>query len=93
MIEQMVERGCEVNNITAKIAGGASMFKGGANVLSIGKKNVEAVKFCLCELGVRIISEDTGGYFGRTMFFDLNTGKVHLKLMDKQDFKVIEKEI
>lgn len=65
------------SNYTAKIFGGAAMFKGSS--MDVGKKNVESVKEQLKILNIRIIAEDTGGNRARSIEFNLDTGEVMVK--------------
>jgi chemotaxis protein CheD len=87
MVEEMVRLGARRNRITAKIAGGAQMFTipgalnpanvpGPAPGMNIGERNVESTKRALAEMKIPLLAEDTGGSHGRTMFFDVSTGKV-----------------
>ena len=78
-IEMIKKLGGDPSNLTAKIAGGANMFSFSSKTPTIGEKNVEAVNKTLKENKVRIVAEDTGGKIGRTMKFDLTTGKVIIK--------------
>ncbi|NLN64274.1 MAG: chemotaxis protein CheD [Clostridiaceae bacterium] len=81
LLENMIESGASKRNITAKLAGGAQMFSFSSNLdtLRIGQRNVEAVKEILQGLGIPIISEDTGGNFGRTIEFYSNDGRLMIK--------------
>lgn len=85
LIEKMQQQGCRKQNISAKIAGGASMFNfSDKSIISdIGKRNSEAVKKALKDIGIPIIAEDTGGDKGRTMILEASTGKVTLKIVGK----------
>lgn len=85
LIEKMQKQGCRKQNIVAKIAGGASMFNfSDKSIISdIGKRNSEAVKKTLKDMGIPIIAEDTGGDKGRTMILEASTGKVTLKIVGK----------
>lgn len=80
-LKEMERRGTKRNLITAKIAGGASMFFAAVQdpAMAVGARNVEAVKINLKTAGISIIAEDTGGTWGRTMEFRLNTGIVFIK--------------
>jgi chemotaxis protein CheD len=62
--------------LTAKIAGGAQMFATPAvgAMGHIGERNVKAVKTALAKLNIPLLAEDTGKDYGRTVYFDLNTG-------------------
>lgn len=85
LVDKMKDQGCRKQNIVAKIAGGASMFNfSDKSIISdIGKRNSDAVKKALKEIGIPIIAEDTGGDKGRTMILEASTGKVTLKIVGK----------
>ena len=85
LIDRMEKQGCKKQNIIAKIAGGASMFNfSDKSIISdIGKRNSEAVKKSLNEIGIPIVAEDTGGNKGRTMILESSNGKVILKIVGK----------
>lgn len=85
LIEKMEKQGCRKQNIIAKIAGGASMFNftDKSIISDIGKRNSEAVKKVLREIGIPIVAEDTGGNKGRTMILESSNGKVTLKIVGK----------
>lgn len=86
LLEKMKASGANVSNLTAKIAGGAQMFafKSNGDMLQVGKRNVEAVKSKLNELHIRIIAEDTGLNYGRTVEFFPETGDFVIKAVGKQ---------
>jgi chemotaxis protein CheD len=73
------------SRLTAKIAGGAQMFATPAMgaMGNIGERNVRAVKTALAALKIPIIAEDTGKDYGRTVFFDLNTGIMKVQSIGK----------
>jgi chemotaxis protein CheD len=75
----MVRNGAVLANIIAKIAGGAQMFQTQINTFNIGERNVEAVKKVLSANRIKIVAEDTGQNFGRTVFFDVKTGEMKVK--------------
>jgi len=83
LIEKMEKQGCNKRNLTAKIAGGASMFNfSDKSIISdIGKRNSEAVKKTLKDEAIRIIAEETGGNKGRTMILQAADGRVILKVV------------
>lgn len=64
----------------ARIVGGASMFatilKGGG--VNMGERNVAATRRALAAAGVSLASEDVGGDYGRSVFFDVATGAVRV---------------
>lgn len=77
-IQKMLERRCLRSRIVSKIAGGASMFSFGDN-MNIGEKNVVAVIKKLEELKIPILASDTGGNYGRTLEFHVETGVLIVK--------------
>lgn len=84
-IDMMVKNGASRSGLTAKIAGGAQMFAFGSNndMLRIGERNVEATKKKLKALGIRILAEDTGANYGRTIEFYPETGELLIKAVGK----------
>lgn len=85
LIEMMTRKGANRRNLTAKIAGGAQMFafSGNSDMLRVGERNVMAVKKKLNSLGIRILAEDTGLNFGRTVEFYPDTGNFVIKSVGK----------
>lgn len=86
LIEKMVGLGCSKRNLTAKIAGGASMFNFSdkSMVNDIGKRNVEAVKKTLDEQNIPILASDVGGNKGRTMILFAEDGLVNVKTIGQE---------
>ena len=80
LVEMMKRAGAVPGRLVAKMAGGAQMFHfAGEDVMRIGPRNVESVKEALERLGIRLIAEDTGGNYGRTVEFDSRTGVLHIR--------------
>jgi len=76
----MLAEGANKHNIVAKIAGGAQMFSFSNNsILNIGERNVLATRKKLKDLGIRIVSEDTGGNYGRTILLNSEDGSLTVK--------------
>ena len=74
-LKQMEAKGASRSRITAKIAGGAMMFKDGSGSLgNIGQRNTESVKLNLKKEGICLLKEDVGGTVARTLLFDVNSG-------------------
>ena len=79
LLEEMAALGAP-GPYVAKIVGGAGLFRqllavGG----TIGTRNVEAVRGALAAAGVAIAAEDVGGDEGRSVYFDVGTGKVRVR--------------
>lgn len=86
LLRQLIQKGAQRSRMIAKIAGGAQMFAFSAEntMLSVGQKNVIATKKKLSELGIRIIAEDTGDSYGRTIEFYPETGQLLIKAVGKE---------
>lgn len=76
LLQRMKDKGAVKGRLVAKIAGGAQMFAlmGGSDTMRIGPRNVEASKLALQHFGIPLLSEDTGGNYGRTVELDSSTG-------------------
>lgn len=89
MVEAMACMGAKKEHMIAKIAGGAKMFTfSGAvanDTMNIGERNVEAVKLVLQKLGVKLLAEDTGLNYGRTIVFDSENGTLLIKAVGKPE--------
>lgn len=88
MLNTMMRRGSLKDNIVAKIAGGAQMFSYGSNnteVMRVGERNVEAVKHILAQVRIKIIAEDTGLNYGRTIVFDPSNGNLIIRAVGKPE--------
>ncbi|MDD6571024.1 MAG: chemotaxis protein CheD [Thermoflexaceae bacterium] len=85
LIRQMTAAGASKSRLTAKIAGGAQMFamKDNSDFMRVGDRNVEAVKAVLAKEGIRIIAQDTGLNYGRTVELDSATGEYLIKSVGK----------
>ena len=81
MLKEMEKFGALKCNLTARITGGACMFKTASSnpIMNIGVRNIEAVKKVLAEEKIPIIAEDVGKNYGRTIEFMVETGKVLIK--------------
>lgn len=79
--------GATKRRLVCKIAGGAKMFemKGPGGLGNIGERNVQMVKKVLQSEGLRIVGEDTGANYARTMLIDLQTGQVRVRTVGKKE--------
>ncbi|MBP2654929.1 MAG: CheD, deamidase, stimulates methylation of protein [Firmicutes bacterium] len=85
MLEDMLKGGAAKKRITAKIAGGAQMFTfaNATDIMRVGERNSEAVRVVLKQLDLRMVAEDTGGNYGRTVELNLTNGIFRIKTIDK----------
>lgn len=85
LLKRVLAAGASKQRLVAKIAGGARMFEvsGLSEVGNIGARNAEAAKAILKEKGIRLIAEDTGLNYGRTVELHCDTGEFHIKSVGK----------
>ena len=90
LVKMMEKAGVAKRNLVAKIAGGAKMFSfsDSSKVGNVGERNVEAVKAALKKEGIRLVAEDTGLDYGRTVEIYAENGNYKIKAVGKPE-KVI----
>ena len=86
LVQMLIKEGAKKEYLSAKIAGGASMFKFEPNVAlgQIGDRNVEEAKKALEKLKIPILEEDTGGNAGRVIDFFMVDGHLKVKAAGKE---------
>lgn len=91
LIRMMLGAGCEKNGLKAQIYGGAR--KSAHEEDCIGVQNVAVAREFLQKEKITILSEDTGGFLGRKIMFDTNSGKILvLKVYELRNSDWIEAE-
>ncbi len=90
MLKELINKGASRSRMVAKIAGGAHMFnfKNSADFMKVGENNYNSVVKTLKENNIKIIAEDCGKNYGRTVTLELATGKYYIKAVG-QEIKVI----
>ena len=85
LLKKVVAAGASRQRLVAKIAGGAKMFEttGVSAIGNIGARNAEAAKQILKQKGIRLVAEDTGLNYGRTVELHCETGDFHIKAVGK----------
>lgn len=85
LVQELCKLGADRRRLTAKIAGGAQMFEvqQGSLVGTIGDRNITSVKSTLHSLKIPILAEDTGLNYGRTVYFDLETGIMKVQSLSR----------
>lgn len=83
MLDMMIKMGASKTLITAKVAGGASLFNFKSEAGNVGDKNIEAVRATLKKLGLKVVFEDVGGNYGRTMRLFIASGEVTISASGK----------
>ena len=86
-LRKLTAFGLVKSRTVVKIAGGAKMFdiKGSADFGNIGQRNATMVKKILMEERLRIVAEDTGGAYARTMLLNVANGDVNIRTVGKPE--------
>lgn len=87
LVEEMSKKGALKARMVAKIVGGSTMFKMAENSMmgEIGRNNVKKVREVLEDLGIRIVAEDVGGDYGRTIDFYAEDGRLKVKSLGRTE--------
>lgn len=85
LVKQLEAMGAGRTRLVAKIAGGATMFQVQSrnDVMKIGERNVEATIRTLEELNIKLLAQDTGENYGRTVTFYPETGEFHIRAVGR----------
>ena len=80
VLELMAQLGANTRRVSARLAGGASMFAGLAapGTIQMGERNTVACRQVLMQLGVPIAGQATGGGYGRTVRLWVADGRVEV---------------
>ncbi len=82
MIDEMKMQGARIQDVRAKIFGGANMFPeiiSSNSTMDIGRRNISAVREELEKHNIKNIAEEVGDDIGRTVLFDTGDGSVEVK--------------
>lgn len=81
LVDELIKQGANINNLKAKIVGGARVFthESDDDMFNIGERNAEKVKEVLKSYRISIVAEDVGGRGGRNVTFDPSTLTVRVK--------------
>jgi chemotaxis protein CheD len=85
LVDLMLENGSALQNIQAKVFGGADVLNSQKNHFQIGYRNILQAKEILKEYGIPIIAESVGGNKGRKILFLPHLGEVRLKYLEKHN--------
>ena len=81
LIDRLKALGADPRRLSAKLAGGASMFSQLATpgTIQMGERNVLAARTALRAAAIPIVREAVGGERGRSVRFHLNDGRVEIR--------------
>jgi len=90
MLNDVIKLGGSKSRLVAKMAGGAQMFAfaNASDIMKVGQRNAEAVRAMLKQAGIRLLAEDTGGNYGRTVQINLENGVYTVKTMVKGEKEI-----
>jgi chemotaxis protein CheD len=80
LLELMIADGAQASRISARLAGGASMFAtlSPPGTIQMGERNLVAARQVLRQHGVPLVAEAVGGDFGRTVRLTVSDGSVEV---------------
>jgi chemotaxis protein CheD len=89
MLREMVEAGAGYPSIEARLVGGADIFELKPLGRGIGRKNVVVAREELARLDVPVVAEATGGDHGRTVEFDITSGRLEITTAHTDEITVL----
>ena len=85
LVEGMLNIGCNLNNLEAKIFGGANVIDTvSQEQMMVGRKNIIIAKEILDEYKIPIVAQDLGGTRGRRILLKTDSGKILLKYIQEE---------
>ena len=89
LIEEMRDTEATRQNLMAKMVGGARMFADyDGSSTGIGDQNIMNIKQLLERERIALIGEQIGGNYGRSIEFYLDSGKVIVRAVGKEDKEI-----
>ena len=81
LVERVRALGAAPGRLRARLVGGAAMFASlqPPGMPSIGERNVLATREALGRAGVPVVGEDTGGDYGRSVYFHVESGRIEVR--------------
>ena len=89
LIKELRSMSTNPRDMVAKLVGGAKMFVSSDDLSpGIGKQNITSVKRILKQKRILVIGENTSGNYGRNVEFHLDSGKVMVKAIGREDKEI-----
>ena len=86
LLRRLYIKGAARDNLVAKMVGGARMFAAqNGSSPGIGKQNITSIRQILGREKLPLAGEDTGGVYGRSVEFNLGSGKVVIRAAGRED--------
>ena len=91
MVAEMQSRGAVRQRLWAKIFGGATMFRSQVAVDDdgVGTRNARAARETLARFDIPLVAEDVGGCHGRSVEFDLSTGRILVRTLRRGEVVLV----
>ena len=80
MLKELLQKGAHRGGLSAKLCGGAQMFKTASGNHEVGRRNVEKAVELLCLLRIPVVAQHVGGTAGRVIAFDLQSSAISIKI-------------
>ncbi|MDH5719157.1 MAG: chemotaxis protein CheD [Spirochaetia bacterium] len=89
-IDKMLQKGFDIRELQAKVAGGATMFplRKKSQIYDIGNANAEVALKVLKERGLSVLSQNTGGEQGRSIMFDPLTKMLRIHIFGDKEITI-----
>jgi len=84
LIQTMVNRHAQIENLEAKIFGGCNSLYRRNDRFRVGERNIEVAINMLNEFDITITAHHVGGPYGRKIVFNTDTGKVRMRLLNNK---------
>jgi chemotaxis protein CheD len=85
LIEGMMNIGCRVENLEAKIFGGGNVISTvSSESMMVGRKNIVIAQEVLDEYRIPVTARDVGGVCGRRIMLESQTGRVLLNYIREE---------
>ena len=89
LIKELQSMRATIHSMVAKLVGGARMFPSSDDFSpGIGEQNIASVKSILEQKRIPVIGENTGGDYGRSVEFYLDSGKVMVRAIGREDREI-----
>jgi len=79
LINALMKLGCRRDRLQAKVFGGAHLLPAISVERGPGRKNADFVEAFLATEGIPLVAKDLGGADSRKIYFQTDTGEVHVK--------------
>lgn len=83
LVQGMERKGASKSRMVVKMAGGAQLLQAltGGAAIEMGAMNIKMTRRALANEGLTLAASDIGGNRGRSMWFEVGTGKLMVKII------------